>query len=305
MSTRRVVRRTFKHEILNSVLSETLPELLYHYTDQNGLMGIVKSKEIWATHHQCLNDTQEFLHAKALFRDEIDRRCESASPDSRSVFESMRSGLGGQGNEDVNLYIASFSEDGDSLPQWRAYGGQTAGFALAFWGDRLALPEDFTTVRCIYEPKKQCEVAKAIVEEIEHTLDQMALAGPTNQKFTAWAGLLLTLHQFALIFKHEKFKEEKEWRIVPSHPLMDFKPAFPVGELENKLDFRPGRSMLIPYRRVPLKDNKNNFPLPLSEVVIGPNPNKEQSGRSVQSLLNSQGQVVTKVRTSTIPYRNW
>lgn len=304
MSTSRVVKRTFKHEILNSVLSKTPPALLYHYTDQNGLLGIVKNpnKEIWATHHQCLNDTQEFLHAKGLIDDEIGKRCLDANPDSRSLLEAMRSSLNGPGNEDVNLYVASFSEDGDSLPQWRAYGGQTAGFALGFWGDRLLLPERFTMARCIYRPEEQCEVVKAIVAEVlERTLEQIPALDLPNARLTVSVGLRFELHTFALIFKHEKFKEEKEWRIF-SPVLMDFKPAYPVGD-EINLDFRQGKSMLIPYQRVPLRDDKNTFPL--HEVVVGPNPNKEQSHRSLQSLLNSQGLVAARVRSSEIPYRNW
>ena len=123
------------------MLSCTPPSLLYHYTDKNGLLGIVKHNEVWATHHQCLNDTQEYLHAKGLVRDEIDWRLKAANSDSRLLLDTLRSTLDGHGNEDVNLYVASFSADGDSLPQWRAYGGQTAGFALGFWGDRLGLPE--------------------------------------------------------------------------------------------------------------------------------------------------------------------
>src|SRR4051812_1721719 len=128
MATRRVIHRNYKHEILNAVLSATPPRFLYHYTDQNGLLGIVKHKKIWATHHQYLNDTQEYLHAKGLVRDEIEGRLKAANADSRPLLETLCSTLDGKGNEDVNLYVASFSEDGDSLAQWRAYGGPTAGF---------------------------------------------------------------------------------------------------------------------------------------------------------------------------------
>jgi hypothetical protein len=303
MSTK--IKPAFRQEILNSVLSRTPPALLYHYTDQSGFLGIVKHKGIWASHHQCLNDTQEFLHAKDFIRGEIDKRYVAANSDRRSLLDVMRSTLDGPGNEVVNLYVASFSEDGDSLAQWRAYSGQTAGFALGFRGDQLVLPEEFTIVRCIYKPDEQCEVANGIVAEVENALAQMAPVGPRNAKITAQTTLLLTLHRLALVFKHKKFEAEKEWRIISSHPLMDFKPAFPVGGLESKLYFRPGKSMLIPYRCIPLNDDKNNFPL--HEVVVGPNPNKEQSKRSVQSLLNSQGlmAVADKVRSSDVTYRNW
>jgi Protein of unknown function (DUF2971) len=302
MPTRKDTKPTFEREILNSILSETPPTLLYHYTDQNGLLGIVKSKEVWATHHQCLNDIQEYLHAKGLIRTEINKRCGAANSDSRLLLDAMRSTLDGPGNEDVNLYVASFSADGDSLSQWRAYGGQTAGFALGFWADRIVLPDDFSVAPCIYKPEKQCEVVEAIVAEVlESRLAQMPTVGSANAELAAKVDLLGKLHRFALIFKDEKFQEEKEWRII-SRVLMDFKPAFPVEE-ENKLDFRQGKSMLIPYRRVPLKDDRNSFPL--HEVVVGPNPNPEQSIRSVLSLLNSQGLVAANIRPSSIPYRNW
>jgi hypothetical protein len=49
----------FKHAILNAILSEIPDKPLYHYTNQAGLLGIIKTKEIWATHHQCLNDTRQ------------------------------------------------------------------------------------------------------------------------------------------------------------------------------------------------------------------------------------------------------
>jgi Protein of unknown function (DUF2971) len=289
--------------MLNSLLSEKPPATLYHYTDQNGLLGIIKKKEILASHHQCLNDTQEFLHAKDIIRAEINRCCASANSESRALLERIRAALDGPGMEEVDLYVASFSEDGDSLPQWRAYGGQISGFALGFESERLVVPEEFRLARCIYDPKEQCEVAKAIVAEVEGKLAQIASVGAAD-KFNAWALLALTIHQFALIFKHEKFHDEREWRIFSPAPMMDVAPSFPVEEPECALDFRQGKSMLVPYRRVPLREN--NGELPLCGVVVGPNPNKEQSRRSVQSLLNSQrGLAAVKARNSDIPFRNW
>lgn len=300
---RRVIRRTFRQEILNSVQARATPALLYHYTDQKGLLGIINKREIWASHHQCLNDTQEYLHAKGLVHDEIEKRSAASRTESRSLFEAMRSALYGPGNEEVNLYVASFSEDGDSLPQWRAYGGQAAGFALGFSGDRLVLPERFMILQCIYKPEEQCKVVEAIVDEAAQELAQMPVVGPANAAVAAKENLLSILHQFALIFKHEKFQEEREWRII-SPVLMDFKPAYPVNE-EIRLDFKPGKSMLIPYWRVPLKDTLNDSSPPLHEIVVGPNPNPEQSHQSLRSLLRIQGLITTKVRGSQIPYRNW
>src|SRR5262249_828164 len=62
-----------KHTILNEALSRKPEKPLYHYTTQAGLMGIIKDRQIWATHTQYLNDRREFLHAVDLVRREIKR----------------------------------------------------------------------------------------------------------------------------------------------------------------------------------------------------------------------------------------
>jgi hypothetical protein len=289
---------SFERDILNSVLSSAPPSRpLYHYTTQDGILGIVQKREIWATHHQCLNDQREYLHAKELVRDEISKRLKAATGRKRLVLDSMIAALEPPGHEDVNLYVASFSEQPDSLSQWRAYGASTSGVALGFRCDHFLLPDGFRVVQCIYTKTAQLKIVRAIVSEVEKR--STSTAALLN---VAPAHLRFTLHALALVLKHEAFKEEREWRII-SPVLMDKAPAFPIIE-ETKLAFRSGKSVLTPYRRIPLKDDKGNFPL--NEVVVGPNPNPKQACRSVQSLLNSEkGLDSVKVRNSDIPYRNW
>ena len=44
---------------------------LYHYTTQEGLLGIVEKGEIWATNIFYLNDAAEFKHAFRIFSNKI------------------------------------------------------------------------------------------------------------------------------------------------------------------------------------------------------------------------------------------
>ncbi len=115
----------------------------------------------------------------------------------------------------------------------------------------------------------------------------------------------------ALTLKHPSFKEEREWRII-SKSLMDDPECDdqgqPVPEREPvPLDFREGKSGLIPFRRMPLRDHNHAFPL--KEVVIGLCPDPDRSRRSVRSLLVNQygdwARTGIKVRCSNIPYRYW
>jgi hypothetical protein len=48
---------------LNTALERQPPESLYHYTTGPGLLGIVGSRELWATSIHYMNDAQEFALA--------------------------------------------------------------------------------------------------------------------------------------------------------------------------------------------------------------------------------------------------
>ncbi len=49
-------------------LNRKIEKTLYHYTTQEGFLGIIKNKEIWASHTQYLNDQKEYVHAIDLVK---------------------------------------------------------------------------------------------------------------------------------------------------------------------------------------------------------------------------------------------
>ena len=184
----------------------TPPVVLYHYTTQRGLLGIINCQQIWATHHQYLNDFREFVHAKEMSRCEIQKQ---AAP--RDVTRIQHT-LDGKGFEDVSIFVASFSEDPDSLSQWRAYGGPTSGFSLGFRAGQMILPPRLTIVKCIYEEDEQRKVIEALVTEVLNRLRRVP--GRVDQGPYVDVFIRNALHQYALVLKHPKFKEEREWRII-------------------------------------------------------------------------------------------
>jgi hypothetical protein len=58
---------------------ETPPEILYHYTSQAGLIGILDTRTIWASKIHYLNDSREFALALDIARLELNRRIDSAT----------------------------------------------------------------------------------------------------------------------------------------------------------------------------------------------------------------------------------
>jgi len=284
-----------KRAILNEVLSGKPDVPLYHYTRQSGLLGIIGKTEIWATHTQYLNDRREYLHALDLVHEEIDTLLSTADQEGRSILGDMKNGL--SGIEGINVCVCSFSEERDSLSQWRAYAAGSSGFAIGFPGDflaEIAKRENWYLARCIYEPAQQQLLIRALVAEVfEENVHRRNTNAAGEDPLPLGGSLCAYLHRYAPILKHPCFHEEREWRII-SRPLMCGSARF---------DFREGSSVLIPYYKLPLIDQEQ--PLRVREVVVGPTPNQQQSTASVRGLLVRHGLGKVPVELSKVPYRNW
>lgn len=285
---------------------------LYHYTTQTGLLGIINDRRIWATHTQYLNDRREFLHAVDLVRGEIQRLLneQSTPPASAARTEAlsrMQNALS-LSPEHINVCVCSFSEDSDSLSQWRAYGG-SSGFAIGFSPEVLEAAverQSWHLAQCIYDPATQLDIARALVEEVldEHISKRPRAAAELVTEdeedddvfWEAGGNLLPYLYGYAPMVKHHSFEEEREWRII-SRPI-----------LSQRLDYRGGRSLIVPYYRLPLWEDGQKTQI--HEIIVGPTLDGERSMRSLSRLITGrkvikQLLIPTPIKLSQVPYRDW
>ena len=267
---------------------------------------------MWVTHTQYLNDRREFVHAVDLVREEIRRLLDISSTDSAKTesLRRMESALQWP-LESANVCVCSFSEEQDSLSQWRAYGTETSGFAIGFSSELLkaaTAAKGWFLARCIYDPPQQREIVQSLVEEVleENLSEETGMTGIDKDlhelHLQQGGNLIPYLNRYAPILKDDSFREEKEWRVI-SRPLFNSSKFF---------EFREGRSLLIPYSRFPLFTE--DFKFHLHKVVIGPT---QDPGRSRSSVLNflmhedlfggdlfGDSTAVT-VEISKVPYRAW
>lgn len=71
---------------------------LYHYTNWDGLSGILKTKSLWATHYRFLNDSSEFR----LFGDKLFSLLEPAVHGECERCAQQESDAGGRSRRAVN-----------------------------------------------------------------------------------------------------------------------------------------------------------------------------------------------------------
>ena len=113
-----------------------LPNVLYHYTTQDGLLGILKESALWATKIHYMNDASElilpFQMASAILQ-ELAKKEEEGK--KRQVILNIRDDI--KDWADVNICVASFCTDGDLLSQWRGYGLPGSAYTIGFDTERL------------------------------------------------------------------------------------------------------------------------------------------------------------------------
>lgn len=266
-----------------------------HYTDTEGLLGIIKSKEIWLTNIKFLNDEQEFNHTIDLIRNILknpkiasnDTRYETVKSLSVELLETIKTLAESKIN---NIFTLSFSKKTDLLSQWRGYCPNN-GYSIA-----INLNKYFKSIKseykemylrhCIYDEKTKNEnlksllnkYAKKYIDSAEQKEKQIII-NELNNEF-----MLLATH-----FKHPSFKEEAESRIIVIHNITD----------SRKINHRKGRFSITPYITLPFGREH------IQKICIGPTQNPILAARGLESFIkNEMNLPIPEITHSSTPYRS-
>ena len=280
------------HELLSQLSRVTPQEVVYHYTTQNGLLGVFQTKAIWCTDIRFLNDSTEMSFTVDFCRDLLERKLAKTTDARAALYDHWRRDLWTL--EDYPTFVVSFSEDGDLLSQWRACSG-SGGFAIGFLSSRLTTlasqyPLPARLIRCLYNVTEQGRYIEDAIERLG--CDARAHHECTREFFRF---ILLA----AAAFTHPKFSEEREWRLVVQALVGQ---VDEVGGVLRK--FRPGSQTIVPYLPFPIGSDTDPFPIKV--VVTGPGPAMQLSGQAIGQLMQ-QANLPPDALTdaSQIPYRNW
>lgn len=275
------------------------PETLYHYTTQQGLIGVLTNHVVWATDIRYLNDSSEYSYGETVIERIISRRRRGAKGDLRKFYEDSDAAKGLYSQ--TRFFVTSLTENGNLLSQWRGYTPNGNGFSLGFSVDKLKTVlgkrGEFSLVKCVYEQSEQEKLVNdgidLAIQEWKKRNEPTHRVGPIKIGVYAPLSLGALCSYLAPVFKSPTFSEEEEWRLVLTQTD------------SSTLEFRAGQSMITPYIEVKLLPQSKKLKLmPLSEVIIGPTPHPELARDAVTTLLESQG-LEAQVKLSDIPFRSW
>jgi hypothetical protein len=294
---------------IRSMMGSSPPSILFHYTSMQNLISIVETDRIRATHIRYLNDWSEAETMWSLVLKRLIERKDSARSTEESAYLSEIIDLA-HTRRTPNDFVASFSQEGDDLSQWRAYCPGEAGLSIGFSSG--ALRSQWISDPADGEPSfvggqllKVSYLNENDASKIDLAIDDSLHIGTQLHGSTGFSGPIsreqAALAWFALIapsYKNSAYSSEQEWRMVLGKP---HKPM--PGQR-----FRAGKSTVIPYVEVELgrgTDRKLSDEYMIRKVLVGPTPNPGLSVEALQSLFLSKGHPEVLVEKSAIPYRHW
>jgi hypothetical protein len=322
--------------------------LHWHYASTAGLLGILSSSSLWASHAATLNDSTEIRFGMDLVRrrvpqspDEVAAWREfaeatsswsetSAVPALINIFLDVIEGL----LLDGGVYVFCASLAGDSLSQWRGYGGGAgSGFAIGLRPDRLhykwaehihltaeegrrQLPMSLHPAwrGVIYEQVKQEAVVDQFFKDMAFLLADVKIpsGSPADVKrILNDLASMLTWHYAELVssLKDRAFSEEQEVRVAVGGP-----------NLPQRASLRPGAFGPLAFVELAAPDHQpvhfdsDGSPyetyttqglgrLPIEVVRIGPSPQPQMAREGVQAALTRHGYNDVRVVQSNVPFR--
>ena len=204
--------------LLDDVLVRQPSGLIYHYTSQTGLLGIMQKKCIWATSAHYQNDSKEFQHALELSKGVIEGLRNNNPPaEEERLLRAMKRTL--DSIREVNIFVGSFSEHKDMLSQWRGYCPRGNGFSIGFDYVQLRAvvgSQNFRLVPCVYNSSEHYQLVSELINNTLRAFrgdlaSSVHIKRALRNRSNEYMNRMFTL---APIIKHHNFSEESEWRAV-------------------------------------------------------------------------------------------
>lgn len=210
---------------LETVESQEPPEIIYHYTNDVGLRGILETGQLWLTDIFNLNDPSELSHGFSHAVNTLNSKAEKGLPESQIFAKGFSDFHQGGMQGTAHYFVCSFSADGDDLGQWRAYADNGRGYALGF--DAKALEAVFTKENGTPIPNnstfhityKDAELHRQMIDSMFDLISLPRGKKMDNASVNAYRkelSVCLSVHALraALFFKHEAYRHEREYRFM-------------------------------------------------------------------------------------------
>jgi Protein of unknown function (DUF2971) len=104
---------------------------LYHYTNLDGLQGILNKRMLWSSHTGSFNDPAELQYGKDLIVSELTQKKNVVTHrEIQTLLEELISLIKIYDTVFYHNYVTCFCESGNLLSQWRGYADSGGGYSI-------------------------------------------------------------------------------------------------------------------------------------------------------------------------------
>ena len=313
------------HFVHQSQITMGYASNVFHYTSSEGMMGILKGREIFFTDAQFLNDYNERFD----INNELKRFWEWHYKEYDKEFYKLVRSIEIKSHEDndyayiddefldepCRYFILSASMDHDSLSMWKYYAknGTYNGYNVDLfihalvdeWIDRdTGVAIEIGSV--VYDYKEKQKKIHDMIEKLYELWCTYKKSDEMNTKiikeYKAW------ISYASLFFKSQYFSAEEEMRfvaIVPKRKLKDLFYKKTDGVTIKMYDFRNVNGVITPFIRMPLFGWNISENWITSNIGIGPCMDYEQKKDGILQFIDSLDYNFNeiRIRQSNIPVR--
>jgi hypothetical protein len=250
---------------------------VYHYTDANALLNILKKKDFWVSKSDFMNDPKEFNHAEKIY---LELFKEIGEEKIKKLMEFIKSPFIHQ------FFILSFSIDPDSLTLWSNY-STTEGYNLGFDSNDLIDTFNKRSFPCfggkvIYEKDEFKEIVRNEVNAIKDYIERDLTEEEADDARMPFVMNVAALSFAALFYKSEVFREEEEYRIVfiITNEMLKWE--------QYKIHYRTKANAITPFIKVPNSPEPDGK-ITLKSITIGPKNNIDIAYNGLKHFLETNG----------------
>ena len=274
-------------------------DIVWHYTNSQGLLGIIQSSTLYATQVSSLNDTTETKYATDLYTQAISELMREQANDLEATqfFATVLSFVKEEPESPTlglsKFFVTCFSGDDDELTQWDRY-TKPNGYAIGFYARGLHRDPNSQLYKVIYDRDQQVRAARKLAQA---TLDfyRGGLVGDRIENPSEWARVFFAawdewVYKLAPLAKDRTWRSENEYRLVHELRVSEFSEVRFSQKPQVLARYIPLRTSSWVKRRAGL--------LPIAKVKIGPGNHKAFTAISVRLLLEQMGYQNVTVETT-------
>jgi hypothetical protein len=298
---------------------------IYHYTNTEALLSILKSGSLRMTDFRFLNDSSELSQlGTTLTSTSSDHPLSAETRDRINDREKNGARVFSDQDQYRNEYLSQlaccmenvgflgvlcFTQHANNLSHWLSYCPKGLGVAVEFDRELIegfAVADGHTVLNCVYD-------GKDIHTEAKKWIDSIDLANGTEFPDITARDDFSRVVKMAATYKHPAFSNENEVRIV-SEPM--FLPRWPRTyyhgpETELPLQFRTGFHSAVPFidfnicRAARGEEPVERSLCAIKSITIGPTREPHLAMHAIRMALRATGLLFDPavIRYCDLPFR--